>query len=470
MHFHRDVLAICDAFPPSSFAPTKRRRLHRHAAARVHVRARRTAALSAARRRRRPCCSESSPPDVLLAAIAAYGATVCHAAPTAYRAMTPLVRQARPADAARVRLGGRDAAGRHPRGVGDGDRHQDHRRHRLDRDAAHLHLGDRRRDPARRDRHAGPGLRGLHPRRRGPAGCRRASSAGSRSRARPAAVTSTTSASRSTCRTAGTSPATHTSCDEDGYYWYQARSDDMIISSGYNIAGPEVEQALLAHAAVAECAVVGVPDEERGQLVKAFVVAARRRCGRRRARARTAGVRQGADRAVQVSARDRIRRRAAARPQTGKLQRFRLRAAAGETHRDDPSTRRAGRARAATRPASPRSGTVVYVSGQIGWDADRSLRLARLRGRRCGRRCETSSRCWPRPAAGPEHIVRMTWYVTEPHRVSRERRRRSGLPTARSSAATIPAMSVVEVAALIEGRGESRNRGYRHAAERTSAS
>jgi 2-aminobenzoate-CoA ligase len=62
--------------------------------------------------------------------------------------------------------------------------------------------------------------------------------------------------------------------DEDGYFYYQARSDDMIVSSGYNIAGPEVEEALLAHPAVAECAVVGVPDEARGQLVKAFVVLA----------------------------------------------------------------------------------------------------------------------------------------------------------------------------------------------------
>jgi 2-aminobenzoate-CoA ligase len=60
--------------------------------------------------------------------------------------------------------------------------------------------------------------------------------------------------------------------DEDGYFWYQARSDDMIISSGYNIAGPEVEAALLTHAAVAECGVVGAPDEERGMVVKAYVV------------------------------------------------------------------------------------------------------------------------------------------------------------------------------------------------------
>jgi 2-aminobenzoate-CoA ligase len=60
--------------------------------------------------------------------------------------------------------------------------------------------------------------------------------------------------------------------DEDGYFFYQARTDDMIISAGYNIAGPEVEGALLAHPAVAECGVVGAPDAERGTIVKAFVV------------------------------------------------------------------------------------------------------------------------------------------------------------------------------------------------------
>ncbi|HEX6072962.1 MAG TPA: AMP-binding protein, partial [Sphingomicrobium sp.] len=62
--------------------------------------------------------------------------------------------------------------------------------------------------------------------------------------------------------------------DADGYYWYLARSDDMIVSSGYNIGAPEVENALLAHPAVAECAVIGAPCAERGQKVKAFVVLA----------------------------------------------------------------------------------------------------------------------------------------------------------------------------------------------------
>ena len=60
--------------------------------------------------------------------------------------------------------------------------------------------------------------------------------------------------------------------DADGYFHYQSRTDDMIISAGYNIAAAEVEDALLAHAAVAECAVIGVPDAERGQIVKACVV------------------------------------------------------------------------------------------------------------------------------------------------------------------------------------------------------
>src|SRR5690606_29806681 len=60
--------------------------------------------------------------------------------------------------------------------------------------------------------------------------------------------------------------------DEEGYFWFVARADDMIISSGYNIGAPEVENALLGHPAVAEAAVIGAPDEERGQIVKAFVV------------------------------------------------------------------------------------------------------------------------------------------------------------------------------------------------------
>jgi 2-aminobenzoate-CoA ligase len=60
--------------------------------------------------------------------------------------------------------------------------------------------------------------------------------------------------------------------DEDGYFWYHSRTDDMIVSSGYNISGQEIEEVLLEHPSVGECAVVGVPHPNRGHIVKAFIV------------------------------------------------------------------------------------------------------------------------------------------------------------------------------------------------------
>jgi 2-aminobenzoate-CoA ligase len=67
--------------------------------------------------------------------------------------------------------------------------------------------------------------------------------------------------------------------DEDGYFFYQSRTDDMIVTAGYNVGGPEVEDALLKHPAVAECAVIGKPDAQRGMIVKAFCVLRPRHTG-----------------------------------------------------------------------------------------------------------------------------------------------------------------------------------------------
>jgi 2-aminobenzoate-CoA ligase len=114
--------------------------------------------------------------------------------------------------------------------------------------------------------------------------------------------------------------------DEDGQFVYQARTDDMIISGGYNIAGPEVESALLQHPAVAECGVIGVADADRGQIVKAFVVL-------------KAG--HAADEAMAKALQDFVKQTIAPykypravefrdslpRTETGKLQRFKLRTA-----------------------------------------------------------------------------------------------------------------------------------------------
>ena len=112
--------------------------------------------------------------------------------------------------------------------------------------------------------------------------------------------------------------------DEDGYFWFQARTDDLIVSAGYNIAGPEVEDALLRHPAVAECAVIGVPDAQRGQIVKAYVVL---KPGQP-ANAATVGELQDFVKAVIAPykyPRAIEFRSSLPRTHTGKLQRFRLR-------------------------------------------------------------------------------------------------------------------------------------------------
>ncbi|HEX6748820.1 MAG TPA: benzoate-CoA ligase family protein [Longimicrobium sp.] len=112
--------------------------------------------------------------------------------------------------------------------------------------------------------------------------------------------------------------------DAEGYFWYQARNDDMIISAGYNIAGPEVENCLLEHPAVLECAVVAAPDPERGNVVKAFVVLREGWTGD------DGLVKTLQDWAKQKIAPYKYPRRiefvaSLPRTQTGKLQRFRLR-------------------------------------------------------------------------------------------------------------------------------------------------
>ncbi len=112
--------------------------------------------------------------------------------------------------------------------------------------------------------------------------------------------------------------------DADGYFWYQARTDDMIVSAGNNIAAPEVESVLLEHPKVKECGVIGVPDEERGQIVKAFVVLSPE------AEAGEETARELQDFVKAQIAPDKYPRQielvpSLPRTETGKLQRFRLR-------------------------------------------------------------------------------------------------------------------------------------------------
>jgi 2-aminobenzoate-CoA ligase len=112
--------------------------------------------------------------------------------------------------------------------------------------------------------------------------------------------------------------------DSDGFFHYQARTDDMIVTAGYNIGGPEVEGALLLHQAVADCAVIGAPDEERGQIVKAFVVL---KPGHEPGPAMTSALQDFVKREIAPYKYPRAVEYVSSLPrtETGKLQRFRLR-------------------------------------------------------------------------------------------------------------------------------------------------
>ncbi|MBI2959665.1 MAG: AMP-binding protein [Betaproteobacteria bacterium] len=114
------------------------------------------------------------------------------------------------------------------------------------------------------------------------------------------------------------------SMDEDGYFYFAGRSDDLIVSSGYNISALEVEAALLGHEALAECAVVGIPDEWRGQIVTAFVVL---KPGYRRSPQMAKDLQDHAKSAIAPYKYPRRIEFVAALPrnESGKLQRFRLR-------------------------------------------------------------------------------------------------------------------------------------------------
>lgn len=270
MHFHRDMLASADSFSHYVLKPTKDDRFIGSAPLAFtfglggHV-------LFPFRVGATSIQLEKAPPEELLPAIAKYRATICFTAPTAYRAMAlevskydisslkkcvsagetlpkPVFEMWEKATGIRLidGLGGTEvmhiyvtAAPEEMKAGKTGKAVPGYVVKVMDDDGNEVPRGT-------------PG----HLAVRGPTGCRYLAD------------------SRQTKYVRGgwNYPGDTYIQDEDGYFIYQARSDDMIISAGYNIAGPEVESVLLTHPAVAECGVVGAPDEERGNIVKAYVV------------------------------------------------------------------------------------------------------------------------------------------------------------------------------------------------------
>jgi 2-aminobenzoate-CoA ligase len=270
MHFHRDVMAICDSFPRSTLKPTADDifigsppigfTFGLGGVVTFPMRFGASAVLL-----------EAAPPDVLLGGIEEFRANVCFTSPTAYRMMLDKARDSDLSSLTKCVSAGE------PLPLPTFEAWQRHTGLRIidgigATEMLHIFIsaaGDAIRPgatgrpiPGYQAMVVDEAMRPLPPGEtgrlavRGPTGCRYLAD----------------ERQKEYVRDGWNLTGDAYKVDEDGFFWFQARTDDMIISAGYNIAGPEVEEALLEHDAVAECAVVGAPDPVRGHVVKAFVV------------------------------------------------------------------------------------------------------------------------------------------------------------------------------------------------------
>ena len=240
--------------------------------------------------------------------------------------------------------------------------------------------------------------------------------------------------------------------DEDGYFFHRGRLDDLIISAGQNVSGVEIEAVLGTHPAVAECAVIGVADAERGQLVKAFVVL-------------HSG--HAPDSGLAVRLQNHVKkwlalykyprliefRASLPRTETGKLQRYRLKEEAPGIEYGVRQSVQVVQPTGWVRPSGFSNGIkasghhYVSIAGQVGWDAGRQIVSDDF--------VEQSRMALKNvvdvvAAAGgrPDHIIRLTWYVTD-KREYLDQSKALGVAYRSVMGKHYPAMTVVQVAALI---------------------
>jgi 2-aminobenzoate-CoA ligase len=241
--------------------------------------------------------------------------------------------------------------------------------------------------------------------------------------------------------------------DADGYFWYVSRTDDMIITAGYNVSGPEVENVLLTHPAVAECAVVGIADEARGHIVKAFVVPAAGRAGSDTlARELQDFVKRELapykyPRAIEFVAE-------LPRTLTGKLQRYRLRAGTTGTTGTTDTTVQFHEPAGWAKPkgyanATSGTGRIVFVAGQVGWDPVTCVFAAGDFAAEVRQALANVAAALDAAGARPDQITRLTWYITDRDEYLRSRAE-IGRVYREIIGRHFPAMSVVVVQALIE--------------------
>ena len=245
--------------------------------------------------------------------------------------------------------------------------------------------------------------------------------------------------------------------DKDGYFWYQSRTDEMIVSSGYNISGVEVENVLLDHPKVAECAVVGVPDEERGQIVKAFVVLSAD------TEACDATIHELQNFVKSQIAPYKYPRAIAfidslPRTHTGKLQRFRLMGKGVRKETDSDMAFQVLQPSAWARPSGYANGISargrnVFIAGQVGWNPltcqfETDDFVAQIR-----QALQNVVKVLGEAGAQPSHIVKLNWYITDKVAYC-SAREEIGQAYRQVMGKHFPAMSMVVVKELLEDRGK----------------
>jgi 2-aminobenzoate-CoA ligase len=334
MHFHRDVMAACDCWPRTTLRATSGD-VFTGSPPLAFTFGLGGQLLFPLRIGAATLLVERPAPEQLLPAIATHRATVLFTAPTSYRAMAPLVSQydlaslrkcvsAGEALPAATRQLWKDATGIE---IIDGIGSTELLHIFISHDEAHARPGATGKPVAGYRAcvmddagHALPSGQVGHLAVKGPTGCRYL--------ADPRQA--------NYVRNGWNYTGDAYLVDGDGYFVYQARTDDMIVSAGYNIAGPEVEAALLLHPAVAECGVVGVDDAQRGQIVKAFVVLKQGHAGDD---AMTTALQRFVKQTIAPYKYPRAIQYLASLPrtETGKLQRFRLRTMSSSTVGADPA-------------------------------------------------------------------------------------------------------------------------------------
>jgi enamine deaminase RidA (YjgF/YER057c/UK114 family) len=242
--------------------------------------------------------------------------------------------------------------------------------------------------------------------------------------------------------------------DEDGYFWFQARTDDMIITSGYNISGLEVENVLLGHPSVAECAVIGVPDQERGQIVKAFVVLAHEV---QPSQALAKELQNFVKSEIAPYKYPRALEFVSALPKTntGKIQRFRLREGAEQTvpSKTDPEliVPEGWRRPKGYAHGIAASGRFIFVAGQVGWNPATEQFETNEFSAQVAQALRNVVAVLNQAGAQPSHVTRLTWYITD-KKAYMDSRREVGALYREIMGKHFPPMSVVVVSALIEDR------------------